>query len=454
MADILRISDGVEEISLDLLKDLVAKWDAQVSDRFEPLHAAYVNNYAIFSKAPKDPTVVINAPDGQKRGEKPDHRVAANFAAYIVDTFEGFFLGNAIKTTSSEEAVAEYVNYLDAYNDQDDGNAELSRLVSIYGRAYELYYTDEEGVECIAHLSPMDAFAVYDEGLKPRMRYFVRVYTDVNDVRKGSISDGNAVRYFSYEDGLHWTTEPDPHGFDTVPAVEFVQNEARRGIFENVLNLIDEFNEVLSEKSNDIDAFADAILAVYGIKLEDEDLVKVRNRRVINLYGQLTGAEKAEFLGRPNADASQEHQLDRLMDLIFTISMVLNVQDDKFTSTSGTALKLKMNNMSNLFKSKERKFVSGLNRRYRILFSNPVARMSEDAWTTLKYTFTPNVPLDIEGEASAVSTLTGIVSRKTQLKILSSVDDVDAELTQIAKEQDGEGYDTDYPTERTGGDAT
>ena len=137
--DILRISDDVEEMTLDMLQKFIAKWDAQVADRFEPLYAAYCNDYAIFHKAPKDPIVVVQDGDNQKVGAKPDHRVAANFAAYITDTFEGYFLGHAIKATSDDQSISEYVNFLDAYNDMDDGNAELSRLVSIFGRAYEMY---------------------------------------------------------------------------------------------------------------------------------------------------------------------------------------------------------------------------------------------------------------------------------------------------------------------------
>ena len=89
MADILRISDAIEEMDLDTLQKLITKWEEQVSEKFQPLYDAYVNKYKIFDKEKKDTD-----------GEKPDHRVAVNFAAYIVDVFEGFFLGNPIKITS------------------------------------------------------------------------------------------------------------------------------------------------------------------------------------------------------------------------------------------------------------------------------------------------------------------------------------------------------------------
>lgn len=55
-------------------------------------------------------------------------------------------------------------------------------------------------------------------------------------------------------------------------------------------------------------------------------------------------------------------------------------------------------------------------------------------------------------EAQTASQLSGIVSHETQLGILSAVDNVKEELERIEKEQDQEGYETDYPTNRTADD--
>ena len=44
-----------------------------------------------------------------------------------------------------------------------------------------------------------------------------------------------------------------------------------------------------------------------------------------------------------------------------------------------------------------------------------------------------------------------MTSRETQLKALSIVDDVKAEIEKIDAESDKTSYSTDYPTERTGG---
>lgn len=439
MTDIFRIADGVE-MTPELLADYINRNDRITQRRYLPLWKAYNNDYKIFHQR-------------KKASWKPDHRLAVNFAQYITDTFEGFFLGNPVKTTASDDSVSAYVGYLDAYNDQDDSNAELSRIVSIFGRGYEMYYTDEDGIECTAYLDPMESFMIYDEAIHPHPRYFVRTYIDSNKIKRGSISDTDTVRYFKLDPDLRWTSDPDPHNFDGVPAAEFVQNRARRGIFENVMSLIDEYNKTLSEKANDVDYFADAYMKILGAKIDKETIKFMRDNRVINFSGKSAEDLIVDFLQKPNGDATQENLLDRLERLIFTISMIVNLEDDDFATSSGVALKYKLTPMSNLAKTKERKFTSGLNRRYKILFSNPVSGMDTDAWTQLEFTFTPNFPTDVASEADAVSKLSGITSRKTQLKMISAVSDVDRELEQIAEEQDATGYATDYPTDRTGGES-
>lgn len=436
---IFRISDETEMTS-ELLQEYIEKNKTMTEQKYMPLWKAYSNDYDIF-----------HARD--KASWKPDHRLAVNFAQYIVETFEGFFLGNPIKISSTDERVHEYVNVLDAYNDQDDGNAELSRTVSIFGRAYEMYYTDEYGQECIAYLSPMESFIIYDESIKPVPRYFVRYYTDSNGVERGSISDESIVRHFIVEDELTFLDDEEPHNFQGVPATEYIQNQSRTGIFENVLCLIDEYNNVLSEKANDVDYFADAYLSILGAQVDEKTIQFMRDNRVINFGGKSSNDITVEFLQKPNGDTTQENLLSRLENLIFTVAMVVNISEDKFGTSSGIALRYKLLPMLNLMKAKERKFVSGMNRRYKILFSNPVSQMQADAWTSLEYDFTANVPVDILSEAQAVSSLTGLVSKHTQLRLLSCVSDIEKELQTIDDEDISDDYMTGYPTARTqGGD--
>lgn len=422
-------------ITTELLGEFINKHKKEVASRYQKLKDAYGNKYEIENL--------------KKKPEwKPDNRIPVNFAKYIVDTMNGFFMGIPVKVSSDDKSVSEYINFLDQYNDQDDNNAELSKICDIYGNGYEMYFVDEIGNIGITYLDPTEAFIIYDDSILKRPLYFVRYYKDADEVEHGSLSDCRYVRYFTNDGGYEWSTEEKLHGFDGVPATEYVENEEGIGIFESVLPLINAYNKAISEKANDVDYFADAYLKILGSTLDEDGMKNIRSNRIINFDGE---AEKliVEFLQKPDGDTTQENLINRLERLIFQISMVANISDENFGTQSGIALKYRLLSMSNLGKTKERKFISGMNRRYRLIFSNPVSGMQRDAWTSIKYKFTQNIPANVLDEAQTASQLTGIVSKETQLELLSVVENVKDEVERIEKDTDKEGYHTDYPTNRT-----
>ena len=412
------------EITTAELEDFLNKHQQENTSRYEPLKKAYESDHDIKYQA-------------AKAAYKPDNRIVVNFPKYIVDTMNGFFIGIPIKTTADKTEVSEYVAYLDQYNDQDDNNAELSKIMSIYGKGFEMYYADEEAELCITYLSPLEAFMIYDDSIVERPMYFVRRYKDNDDNEFGSISNSYGVRYFKNDGGVKWLdTDWAAHNFNGVPATEYIENAERQGLFEPVMSMVNAFNKAISEKANDVDYFADAYLKVLGAKVDTEDISFIRDTRVLNLFDDLGGNNDivAEFMDKPSNDTSQENLLNRLERLIFQISMVANISDENFGGSSGIALKYKLQAMSNLEKTKERKFTSGMNRRYKLLFSHPLSKVPEDAWLQLHYKFTPNIPANLLEETQIAAGMEGITSHKTQLTVISAVEDVDAELEQIEEE--------------------
>lgn len=409
-------------MTLPLLQEFLDKHSAEVNRRYKKLSDAYMSDHDILHKEPKPKY-------------KPDNRVVINFPKYIVDTMNGFFIGNPIKVTADDEAISNYVEYIDQYNDQDDNNSELSKICSIFGSGYEMYYTDEEAELCITYLDPIEAFMIYDDSIVERPLYFVRRYTDRNNNEYGSISNSFGVRYFKVTGGLKWTDDDwQAHYFPGVPATEYTENRERQGIFEPVLTPINAYNKAISEKANDIDYFADAYMKILGTKLDEEDVKQIRDNRIINFEGDDAGKLVVEFMGKPESDTAQENLLNRLERLIFQISMVANISDENFGAATGIALKYKLQAMNNLFKTKERKFSSGMNRRYKLLFGHPASKVPADAWVQLHYKFTPNIPANLLEEAQIAAQIEGITSHETQLKVLSIVDNVQDELDKIEEE--------------------
>jgi SPP1 family phage portal protein len=421
--EIYRISPD-EELTDAKLSRFIARHAAESMFRYKQLQDAYETDFPIFHKKPK--------PEW-----KPDNRIAVNFAKYIVDTMNGYFIGNPIKiiVDGGEETIEKYIEFLDQYNDQDDNNAELSKICSIYGKGYEMYYNDEDGNVGIIYLDPTEAFMIYDDSVLKRERYFVRLYRDEDNVLHGSVSDQEKVRWFTIKGKIVWNEQEQLHYFNGVPATEYRENKECQGIFEPVMSIINAFNKAISEKANDVDYFADAYLKIIGTLLDEDELKHIRSDRVINFDGDGESVI-IDFLQKPNGDTTQENLLDRLQNLIFLIAMVANISDENFGTSSGIAMAYKLQGMSNLRKTKERKFTSGMNRRYKLIFSNPGNAMKKDDWVKLHYKFTPNVPANLLEESQIAQNLSGVVSQETQLGVLSVVDNPRTEIERIDKEEE------------------
>ena len=416
--EIYRISPD-EELTDAKLSRFIARHAAESMFRYKQLQDAYETDFPIFHKKPK--------PEW-----KPDNRIAVNFAKYIVDTMNGYFIGNPIKiiVDGGEETIEKYIEFLDQYNDQDDNNAELSKICSIYGKGYEMYYNDEDGNVGIIYLDPTEAFMIYDDSVLKRERYFVRLYRDEDNVLHGSVSDQEKVRWFTIKGKIVWNEQEQLHYFNGVPATEYRENKECQGIFEPVMSIINAFNKAISEKANDVD-----YLKIIGTLLDEDELKHIRSDRVINFDGDGESVI-VDFLQKPNGDTTQENLLDRLQNLIFLIAMVANISDENFGTSSGIAMAYKLQGMSNLRKTKERKFTSGMNRRYKLIFSNPGNAMKKDDWVKLHYKFTPNVPANLLEESQIAQNLSGVVSQETQLGVLSVVDNPKTEIERIDKEEE------------------
>lgn len=424
--NILRISDDKDCIGdLELLQKYISKHDAEVSNRY----SKYWNAYACKSKILDTSLVPAKALN------KPDHRIAVNYARYVVDVYNGFACGIAPTVSSDDETVSDYIKRVWSANELDGVISEIHSLKCIFGEAYQILYVDEAGEIATVASDPLESFGIYDNSIRPKLRYFVRTYYDEDNKRHGSISDDTNVYYLDFEDGLH-ITESHPHGFGEVPAVVYAMNKARIGLIEPILSMCDAYDKTISEKANDVDAFADAIMKVLGYTLTEDQIRDLRDKRIINVGGREGVNVVVDFLQRPNGDATQEHLLERLEKLIFTIAMVCNVSDNNFATSSGIALRMKMTPMQNLAAGDWRLDQASMRKFWQLVFANPVNTISANAWQGLTFSHYLNYPDDVESASNVAVKLGSVVSKRTQLSVLPSsiVEDVDTELEQIKAE--------------------
>ncbi|WP_332372533.1 phage portal protein [Lactococcus cremoris] len=411
-----------EPITVEVVTKFMEKHKLEVA-RYEYLKNMYLGIMAIDDEPAKD-------------SWKPDNRLAVNFTKYIVDTFTGYFNGIPVKKSHPDKEILTKLQEFDNLNDMEDEESELAKTACIYGRAFELLYQDEETRTNVVYNSPENMFMVYDDTVKQEPLFAVRYGIDEDKKLQGEVYTLLETIKISGENDELSFGEGTYNPYPDLPVVEFYFNEERMSIFESVISLVNAFNKAISEKANDVDYFSDQYLTFLGAAVEEEDLKNIRSNRVINYYADGEGKNvDVKFLEKPDSDSQTENLLDRLTKLIFQTTMVANISDESFGSSSGVSLAYKLQAMSNLALSFQRKFQSSLNSRYKLYCELSTNVSNKDAWKDIEYTFTRNEPKDIKEQAETANILKGITSEETALSVISVIPDVQAEMEKIKKEE-------------------
>ena len=416
-----------EPITVEVVNKFMEKHKLEVA-RYEYLKNMYLGIMDIDDEPKKD-------------SWKPDNRLTNNFAKYIVDTFTGYFNGIPVKKSHSDKEILTKLQEFDNLNDMEDEESELAKMACIYGRAFELLYQDEETRTNVTYNTPENIFMVYDDTIKQEPLFAVRYGYDDDYKLYGEVYTKETTYALNGTMGFYNMTEQAPNPFDDLPVVEFYFSEERMSIFESVISLVNAFNKAISEKANDVDYFSDQYLVFMGAEIDEEDAKNIKDNRLINYYdknqnNQSGSASKVDvkFLEKPDSDSETENLLDRLTKLIFQTTMVANISDESFGSSSGVSLAYKLQAMSNLALSFQRKFQSSLNSRYKLYCELSTNVSNKEAWKDIEYTFTRNEPKDIKEQAETANILKGITSEETALSVISVIPDVQAEMEKIKKE--------------------
>lgn len=412
-----------EDITADVVQEYIEKHRTTLA-RLTALNNMYKGDAAIFERA-------------NKEAYKPDNRISVNYAKYITDTFCGFFNGIPVKKKHEDVSFTEAIEKFDNEQDMQDEDAELVKLVSIFGHAFELLYQDEYALTNIASVSPVEMFVVYDDSIAKKPLFAVRHGVNLRSEQvEGTLyTESSVVDFIGNSDGVVFGEE-NINVYSGLPVIEYVFNKERVGIFETVKSMIDAYDKATSEKTNDVDYFSDSYLKIIGAELDEKNLELIRDNRVINIPFATEGVQ-IEFLDKPDSDAQTENLLNRLDRHIFQIAMTANISDESFGSSSGVALAYKLQPMNNLAAAFERKFQAGMNKRYKLfasLITNVPATLSS-AWRDIEYKFTRNMPKNVLEEAQTAVQLASVASQETTLSVLSVVPDVKAEMERIEQER-------------------
>lgn len=412
------------ELDIDALSALIQKNVSRLNE-YQTNENLYTGNHSILNSA------------GNVSGI--NEKLVVSMPYYLVNTFNGYFIGNEPTISLSDDAKNEELNDWLNENSFADMLNETSKQVDILGKCYIYVYQNEQSQTKVAMINPDNAFMVYDDTIAKNRLAFVRYWNDYNGNQIAEVSFANEVDTYNVSTGK--MIDSKPNIYQQVPAVEFYSNSERSSLFQPVTTLCNELDKVLSSKANQVAYFDNAYLKVLGLDLRDPETGELNFDIAADrmLYSPDPDAKDAvvDFVAKPDGDVQQEHLIERLIDLIFQTSMIANLNDKVFSgNSSGVALEYKLLPMKNLAKNKERKFTQQLRELFGVVFSlkEAIDGVSEADVKDIEFTFTRNLPTNVDAEASAAQKLDGIVSKKTQLSTMSFVKDPQKEMDEIDKE--------------------
>lgn len=426
-----------EAITDALIVALVSRYQTTEVPRLKRLHDYYISKPDIKNRQMNDPA-------------KPNNKIASPYAAYIVDTVQGFFMGKPIAYSSEIEDLMTSIQDIHDKNHETAHNSKMAKELSITGVGYELIYMNEDKQIKIALLNPEEVFMVYDNSIEQHPLAAIRTYPV-----KDYVTDDVVYRVEKYTetaiyygtiagDELSWEEE-ELHYFKNVPIIQYLNNDEATGDFEKIIDLVNAYDLAVSDTSNNLEYFADAYLVLSGLEgTEPEDVAEMTENRIM-ILGE---GGKAEWLVKGAQNMEVEQYKDRLKEDIHTLSSIPNLGDEGFgNSASGESLKYKLFGLENLVSIKERNFTHGIERRLELVSNilNLKGGSYDPNFITL--TYTRNIPSNLTTTVEAVEKLSGLISKETLLSLLPFVEDPAYEMEKIEKEKEDTMYQEVFTTE-------
>ena len=370
---------------------------------------------------------------------KPCNIVVVNYCYNIVQNYLGYMTGVEIGY-DNDGRFDEIIDVL-KYNDVKAEDSELLRNALIFGRAAEVNYIDEDGKQRFRTFDTREVIPIYDNTLNNDLLYVVRFYSEalVNeqlDQYIVEVYDDEKVTTYRSAPGFasFLFVKEEPHYFGQCPVTIFSLNAEETSIFAEIMSLQDAYNELLSDEVDDFEAFADAYLVLKGITADEEDLISMKEHRVL----MMDADADASYLTKSIGDTQIQNMLQNVNDQIHKISASPDFNDDKFMAQSGIAMRYKLVGFENRASAIESNMKKALQRRLELISAilGLIGSTEETLWREAQITFTRNLPADLTQTVQIVNQLRGIVSQETLLTLLPFVQDVDEEMERVRAEKE------------------
>ncbi|MBU7455853.1 phage portal protein [Leuconostoc fallax] len=477
-SDFEKIEDFSSEKFIEKIREFIAIFRSTQLPRLEELKRYYLaDNNIKYRNTGRDKN-------------RADNRIASDWAKYITVFMQGYMLGNPIKY-DGDTALVDKIETFSKENGSDYHDGLLETDLSIYGRAYELIYSNSQAQESITKLNPEQTFVIYDGTIANNSLFGVRFYQiqySATNIRSFvEVYTADSILYYESDaqsfESLNFKEQAE-HKYDGVPINEYQNNEERLGDYESVLDAIDAYDLSQSELANFQQDMSDAYLVLLGnpvtgtaepefktgddgeIILDDnglpipvsnsekdviESMLKSRMLILDNNNDPDGPKPDAFYLTKTYDSDGVEAYKKRLVDDILRFTFTPDTNDQNFAGTqSGESMKYKLMGNDNLRKTKERLMKRGIMRRLRLLgnvwaIKNSVSTTGRqeglyDKINQVDIKFTPNIPQNDEERVGQLKELYGVISDETLFSLLETFTGIDAttEMQRLADEKQKE----------------
>lgn len=408
-----------------MIDALISHHKKNLLPRYSKLYGYYKGEHAILNK--------------QAAANTPNNRIVNPYPAFIVNTVQGYFLGQPVRYESKDGSMTSILYPILDANTEDDENVELAKTLSIAGEAYELVYMDEEAQIQFVQLPNDETIVHYSSSLKPKIDIALRYYEEAaaddeaNPVRYVELYYADRIEYLHLSDDGYVLDDVQQHYFGEVPVIHYTNNKEQMGDFEIALPLIDDYDRTLSNNSNEFEYFRNAYLILKGFDgTTDEEIAEAVQKRAFK-----TSEEgDISFLTKEVNDSAVMNHLEVLNDNIHKACNIPNLVDESFAANlSGVALRYKLWGFENLISAKERKFISGLYRRLSLIVKAlNIKGHSFDA-KDITFRFERNLPANILENSQIVANLKDLIPIENLVTLLPFIEDTEEFLAAVEEQK-------------------
>ncbi|CAM5502549.1 phage portal protein [Bacillus tequilensis] len=382
--------------------------------------------------------------------DKPNNRISHNWHKLLVQQKTQYLVGKPITFNAEDENFLKLVNGF-VNEEFDDVLNQLLKNASNKGREWLHPFVDEEGKFDFIRIPAEEVCPVYDTTKKRNLLYAIRYYDikTINDefIRKVELYTDQQIFYYVMHDGelvldFEYKRNPESHfylgetgyGWGRVPLIEFKNND--EGVSDLVFykDLIDQYNNTISNNANTFDEMQDVIYELKNFGGQDlgEFMTNLKHYKAVEV-GEEGGLE-LKTVDVP-IDSANTH-LDRLEENIYRFGQGVNNNPDKVgNSPTNVAIKNLYSLLDLKANEAERKFRPALHAFF-WFFTEYLKMTGQGEYdpTLLQMTFNRSRMTNELEEVQMGSQSTDI-SKETRLAHHPWVDDVEAELKRIKDEE-------------------